>query len=366
MRNPAMASRNTPVGGYKGRGATANPEGRFQSTHSEPVFEDGLDADLERAPQTSLTAERARSIITRNRSPDVPFEQSINPYRGCEHGCVYCFARPSHSYLDLSPGLDFETKIFYKLNAAELLEAELRRTGYEPSPIAIGANTDPYQPAERELGITRSLLEVLDRYNHPVALITKSALVERDIDILGSMAERGLARVTVSVTMLDDGLKRVLEPRTASPARRLRTIERLAAAGIGVGVLAAPMIPAINDQELESILERAAAAGATNAGYVLLRLPHELKDLFRDWLDTHHPQRADHVMSLVRQSRGGKDYDSGFGTRMRGTGQFAELLAQRFRVAARRHGLNQHDTGSLDCSQFRVPVQSGDQMALWD
>lgn len=351
---------------HAGRGAVSNTAGRFARDAHE-VFDDGWGSAEEEpeAPATTLTPDPARRIISRNRSPDVPFEASINPYKGCEHGCPYCFARPTHSYLDLSPGLDFETRIFFKDNAAEKLEAELRKPGYVPTPISLGINTDAYQPAERKLRVTRSLLEVLWAYRHPVSLLTKSALIQRDLDIIAPMAERNLISCAVSVTTLDAGLKRKLEPRTASPAARLGTIEALAAAGVPTSVMAAPVIPAITDHELEAILEAAAERGARGAGYVLLRLPWELKDIFTEWLETHYPDRAAHVMSLVRQSRGGKDYDAGWGTRMTGTGRFADLIGQRFRLACRRHGLNRDARPALDSGQFAPPARSGDQMGLF-
>lgn len=350
---------------FKDRGAVSNPAGRFESIDHE-VFDDGW-GNAEQEPEdpvAELRPDPARTIISRNDSPDVPFEASINPYKGCEHGCPYCFARPTHSYLNLSPGLDFETKIFYKANASERLEEELRKPGYRPTPISLGINTDAYQPAERKLQITRSLLEVLWRYRHPVSLLTKSALITRDLDILGPMAERNLVAAAVSVTSLDPETKRRLEPRTAGPAARLRTIRALAEAGVPTGVMAAPVIPAITDHEMEAILEAAAEAGASGAGYVLLRLPHELKQVFRDWLETHYPDRAAHVMSLVRQSRGGKDYDAAWGKRMTGTGIFAEMIAQRFRRACRRHGFDRNSRTKLDTTQFRIPPRSGDQMTL--
>jgi DNA repair photolyase len=304
--------------------------------------------------ETRVTEQSARSIIARNDSPDVPFSQSINPYQGCEHGCVYCYARPSHAYLDLSPGLDFETRLYAKTNAAELLRRELARPGYVCEPMALGTNTDVYQPIERRLRITRSILEVLAECDHPVTIVTKSALVERDIDLLSPMAAKRLARVFVSVTTLDGGLARRMEPRAAAPHRRLATIRALSAAGIPVGVMVAPVIPQINDRDLEAILEAAANNGATSAGWVMLRLPHEVKQLFRDWLAHHYPLRAGHVMSLVRQLRGGRDYDSSFGTRMRGTGPLAELVALRFRVARKRLGLDE-ERAPLDTSLFRPP-----------
>lgn len=351
---------------HTGRGAISNKAGRFERDDRE-IFDDGWgSADEEPdAPETTLTPDPARRIISRNSSPDIPFEASINPYKGCEHGCAYCFARPTHSYLDLSPGLDFETKLFFKDNAAEKLEAELRKPGYVPTPISLGINTDAYQPAERRLRVTRSILEVLWEYRHPVSLLTKNALITRDLDLIAPMAERNLVSSAVSVTTLDPAIKRTLEPRTASPAARLKTIRALAEAGVPTSVMAAPIIPAITDHELESILEAAAGHGARGAGYVLLRLPWEVKDVFREWLETHYPDRADHVMSLVRQSRGGKDYDAAWGQRLTGTGQFAELIGQRFRLACRRFGLNRDTRTPLDSSQFAPPVRSGDQMTLF-
>ncbi len=319
----------------KGRGALSNPPVRFESTLVEKT-DDGW--YQEEAPPTSLPEtvlpDHAKSVITTNNSPDVGFEQSINPYRGCSHGCVYCFARPTHAYLGLSPGLDFETKLFYKDNAVALLRAELGKRAYVCKTIALGINTDGWQPLEKRLQVTRSVLEVLAECRHPLTIVTKSALVVRDLDLLQDLARDRLVSVMVSITSLDNELKRTLEPRTASPQARLKVIEQLSAAGVPVGVLVAPVIPAITDHEMERILEAAKAAGASSAGYVLLRLPHELKDLFREWLAEHYPDRAKHVMSLINQSRGGKDYQAEFGTRMVGTGVFAELLRTRFAVAA--------------------------------
>lgn len=354
----------------KGRGAISNRAGRFARESSEQVPDDRHNEwidELEALPKlaTIVRAEAAKSIIARNQSPDVPFEQSINPYRGCEHGCVYCFARPTHSYLDLSPGLDFETQLYYKPNAAELLEAALRKPGYSCKPITIGANTDPYQPIEREHRITRRLLDTMLQYRHPVSLITKGSLIERDLDLLAELARLGLVSVQVSVTSLDQSLKRKLEPRAASAHARLRVIERLSQAGVPVGALIAPVIPALTDHELESIIERVADAGARTAGYVLLRLPFEVAGLFVEWLEAHYPDRARHVMSLVRQSRGGKDYDSAWGQRMRGSGHFADLIETRFRLACRRHGLNRGNNGSLRTDLFRRPLRTGDQAALF-
>ena len=348
----------------KGRGAVSNRIGRFEALAKEVVDDGWGTVDEELPPlRTSLTIDTARSVIARNASPDIPFDQSINPYRGCEHGCVYCYARPTHAFLGLSPGLDFETRLFYKPDAAHLLESELRHPRYKPKLIALGSNTDPYQPVERELCLTRSILEVLARFNHPVGIVTKSALVLRDLDILAPMARKGLAQVFLSVTTLDRDLARHLEPRAATPPRRLEAIARLTAAGVPSGVMAAPMIPALNDHELESILAACAERGASSAGYVLLRLPLEIKDLFTEWLRNHAPDRADRVLSLVRQTRDGALYTSEFGKRMRGSGAVADLLNARFKTACRRLGLNR-GRSSLDPSQFRVPPAKGDQLRL--
>jgi len=354
----------------KGRGAISNRAGRFARQACEQVADDchaERAEELEALPKlaTIVRAEAAKSIISRNTSPDVPFEQSINPYRGCEHGCVYCFARPTHSYLDLSPGLDFETRLYYKANAVELLETELRKPGYVCKPITIGANTDPYQPIEREHRITRQLLEKMLEYRHPVSLITKGVLIERDLDLLSELAGLNLVSAHVSVTSLDPKLKRNLEPRAASAAARLRIIESLSTAGVPVGALVAPVIPALTDHELEAIVERVAAAGAKSAGYVLLRLPHEVAGLFVEWLKTHYPDRARHVMSLVRQSRGGKDYDSAWGQRMRGSGRLADLIETRFRLACRRQGLARRNEAALRTGLFRRPARPGDQSTLF-
>lgn len=347
----------TPI---KGRGALRHLPGRFEVTVSE-AFDDGWDgaeADEFAAPRlrTQVTEETARSIISRNTSPDVGFDRSVNPYRGCEHGCSYCFARPSHAYLNLSPGLDFETRLFAKTNAPELLRRELAKPGYVPAPIALGINTDAYQPIERKLQLTRRLIEVLLETRHPFTLITKNALVERDLDLLVPLAEQNLVSVAFSVTTLDPHLSARLEPRAAAPHARLRAMKRLAEAGVPVGVMAAPMIPWVNDAELEAILEAAREAGAGTAGYVLLRLPHEVAPLFRDWLEAHVPDRAEHVMSTIRQLRGGKDYDSRFGTRMSGQGVYAELLARRFALARRRFGFDGGRFAGLDCSRFTPPL----------
>jgi len=350
----------------RGRGSANNPAGRFASSHSLAVA-DGWMTDLEFPDSiaTEVLPERARTILTRNDSPDIPFSQSINPYRGCEHGCSYCFARPAHAYMDLSPGLDFETRLFYKADAATLLERALSRPGYVCRPIAIGTNTDPYQPIERQLRVMRQLLEVLERYRHPLSITTKGAMILRDLDILSGMADKGLLHVAVSLTTLDGELKRRLEPRAASPTSRLRMIRSLSDAGIPVTVMTAPVIPGLNDHELETLLEAAATAGASQAGYILLRLPHEVAPLFEDWLALHYPGRRDHVLSLIRQCRGGTTYDARFGQRMVGTGPFARLLAERFRIACRRLGLDRpHPT--LDCQQFEVPQEDSGQLSLFE
>ena len=351
----------------KGRGAVSNIEGRFEKRRIAPIEDGRPEGDEDDAPPrltTTVIPEKTRTILARNDSPDISFDRSINPYKGCEHGCVYCFARPTHSYLGLSPGLDFETKIFSKPDAARLLREELRRPGYRCEVIALGANTDPYQPAERDLKITRSLLEVLQEHRHPVGIITKSSLVLRDLDLLAPMAEERLASVFVSITTLDRGLARTMEPRAASPDRRLATLRALSDAGVQAGVLSSPMIPGLNDSELERILEAAAGAGARSAGYVLLRLPHEVKQLFTEWLETHYPLKAKHVLSLVRETHGGRLYDSEFGTRMKGTGPYAELLRRRFETACRRYGLSR-TPAPLDTGRFRVPPRAGDQPDLF-
>ncbi|HBK45624.1 MAG TPA: radical SAM protein [Xanthomonadaceae bacterium] len=343
----------------KGRGSSGHLPGRFETTVSEAV-DDGWwleEGDEFAAPalRTQVTEETARSIISRNQSPDIPFSQSVNPYRGCEHGCSYCFARPSHAYLNLSPGLDFETRLFAKTNAAELLRRELGKPGHVPSPIALGINTDAYQPIERRLQLTRRLIEVLWETRHPFTLITKNALVVRDLDLLAPLARENLVSVHFSVTSLDPHLSAKLEPRASAPHARLRAMRRLHEAGVPVGVMVAPVIPWINDHELEAVLQAAAEAGAGSAGYVLLRLPHEVAPLFREWLQVHHPQRADHVMSTIQQLRGGKDYDSRFGKRLSGEGVYAELLARRFALALRRAGLEGRRYPVLDGSRFRRP-----------
>ena len=350
----------------KGRGALSNAVGRFEPEQRE-AFDDGW-GGFDAAPtplETRVIVDSTKTIIARNNSPDIGFDRSINPYRGCEHGCVYCFARPTHAYLGLSPGLDFESRIFVKPDAAKLLAGELARPGYVCRPIAMGTNTDPYQPTERKLAITRSILDVLQAADHPVCIVTKSALIQRDIDILAAMAKKRLATVSLSVTTLDRGLARTLEPRAATPERRLETIRALAEAGIPTGVLAAPMIPALNDAELEAILAACRGAGATTAGYVALRLPHELKTLFREWLEAHVPGRAKHVMSLVTEMHGGKLYDAQWGRRQTGTGRYAEVLRIRFELACKRLGFRPSgNAAKLDTTLFRKPPRAGEQLSL--
>jgi DNA repair photolyase len=361
-----MARRFLGSQSFKGRGALSNPPVRFESTAVEKTA-DGWQDEEEVATSLpeSVLPDRAKSIITTNSSPDVGFEQSINPYRGCSHGCVYCFARPTHAYLGLSPGLDFETRLFYKDNAVELLRAELAKRSYRCKPIALGINTDGWQPLERRMMVSRSILAVLAECRHPVTIVTKSALVLRDLDLLQDLARDRLVCVMVSITSLDAGIKRTLEPRAAAPQARLKVIEQLSAAGVPVGVLVAPVIPALTDHEMEQILEAARAAGATSAGYVLLRLPHEVKDLFREWLAAHYPDRARHVMSLINQSRAGKDYQAEFGTRMVGTGVFAQLLRTRFDIARRRLGFENADQRhELRTDLFRPPALNQAQMTL--
>ena len=348
----------------KGRGAQSNASGRYESLARETVYDGwALDDDAPAPLRTTLTAETARVILTTNDSPDISFNQSINPYRGCEHGCTYCYARPAHAYMGLSPGADFESRLFFKPEAGRLLERELSKPRYRVQNIQIGGNTDPYQPAERKLGITREVLEVLERFRHPFSIITKSQAITRDLDILGPMGRAGLARAAVSVTTLDRRLARSMEPRAATPERRLEAIKRLTEAGCPVTVMFAPVIPGLNDHELEAVLERSAEAGAVNAGYVALRLPLEIKDLFREWLEGESPERARRVMSLVRQMRGGRDYDPEWRKRQTGGGPVAELIARRFELACARLGLNR-EWKPLDVTQFRVPEKAGDQMAL--
>jgi DNA repair photolyase len=358
----------------KGRGAVTNLQGRYEVDQREAV-DDGwvLHEEEEGGPpalRTQVFNERAKTILTRNASPDIPFSVSLNPYRGCEHGCIYCFARPTHSYLGLSPGLDFESRIYAKVNAPELLKHELSKKSYVPEPIALGVNTDAWQPVERELRLTRRVIEVLSARGHPFAAITKSSLIERDLDLLAPMAARGQFMAAITITTLDADIARTLEPRAATPARRLRTIRSLSEAGIPVGVSIAPVIPFVTEPDMERVLEVCAEAGASNASYIVLRLPWEVAPLFKDWLAAHFPDRAERVMSRVRDMRGGKDYDSNFASRMKGEGLWADLLKQRFHQAARRLGLNERRRGILDMSQFMrtappSPVRDDPQMNLF-
>ena len=349
----------------RGRGATFSPANRFRRDARRPE-DDGWVHEDDPLPSrvTTVTIQQSRTIIARNESPDIAFDRSINPYQGCEHGCVYCFARPTHAYHDLSPGLDFETRLFAKPDAARLLRNELAKPGYRCEPIALGTNTDPYQPIEREWKITRSVLALLAECEHPFTIVTKGALVERDLDVIAPMAAKRMARVFVSITTLDKTLARTLEPRAAAPHRRLQAIATLARAGVPTGVMVAPVIPQMNDKDLEAILEAASQAGATHAGWVILRLPLEVAPLFRDWLATHHPLRAQHVMSLVRQIHGGRDYDATFGKRQTGAGVYAQLIGRRFEVACRRFGLNQ-DREPLDTTKFRAPRDQTPQLDLF-
>jgi len=349
----------------RGRGARTNATGRFESQVRE-AFDDGWTLDDVEPVQltTTVSPEKAKVIITRNDSPDVGFSASINPYRGCEHGCVYCYARPAHAYMGLSPGLDFESKLFFKPEAARLLERELSRPTYVPEVIHIGGNTDPYQPQERRLRVTRQVIEVLSRFNHPFSVISKSTLILRDLDLIAPMAQRNLVRVAISITTLDRKLARSMEPRAATPEKRLHAVKRLSDAGVPTVVMFAPCIPGLNDHEMEAVLERSAAAGARGAGYVSLRLPLEIADLFQEWLATDHPDRASRVMSLVRQMRGGKTYDSQWGRRMKGEGPIAALTSRRFAVAKARYGLASK-LPPLDLGAFRVPPKAGDQIDLF-
>jgi DNA repair photolyase len=354
----------------RGRGALSNAVGRYES-EKRVLIDDGWDdgwRDEDGTPpplRTEVIVDATRSIIARNKSPDISFDQSINPYRGCEHGCIYCFARPSHAYLGMSPGADFESRLFAKPNAAALLRKELSAPGYVPKTIAMGTNTDPYQPIEKKMRITRSILEVLREFRHPVGIVTKSPLILRDADILADMARDGLAKVALSVTTLDRRLARAMEPRAGTPQRRLAAIKGLSEAGVPTGVMFAPAIPALNDGEMEQVLSAAAAHGARTAGYVLLRLPLEIKDLFREWLEANEPGRAKHVMSLIRSMRGGKDYDANWSTRMKGTGPYAQMMARRFHMAVKRLGLNQ-PTRPLSLAKFKKPPQTGDQLSLFE
>lgn len=349
----------------RGRGATANASGRYERERRE-AFDDGW-GDLDDLPAfaTTVTIEKPKTIITRNSSPDIGFDRSINPYRGCEHGCSYCYARPTHAYMGLSPGLDFESRLFAKPDAARLLERELAAPGYRPKPIALGTNTDPYQPIERRWRITREVLEVLARTDHPVTIVTKSALVARDIDILAPMAAKGLARVAMSVTSLDRRLSRSMEPRASSPEKRLAALKALSEAGIPTGVMVAPIIPALNDPEIEAILEAAAAVGVGEAGWVLLRLPLEVTEIFKGWLVEHHPDRYRHVLSILRAMRDGKDYDAAWGRRMRGSGPYADQIRRRFELALKRLGIAKPKRDALDCERFRPPEIAGRQLSLF-
>ena len=348
----------------RGRGATLNPSGRYEPI-SRHVFDDGWQTLDELPPfKTEVNEEKAKKIITKNTSPDIAFDRSINPYRGCEHGCIYCFARPTHAYMGLSAGIDFEAKLFAKQDAATLLERELSKKGYQPKLIAIGTNTDPYQPIEKERRIMRSILEVLERANHPVGIVTKSALVTRDIDILSRMAKKGLVKVALSVTTLDRRLARVMEPRAATPTLRLKAISDLAEAGIPVSVMVAPVIPALTDHEMERILDSARGAGASEAGYILLRLPQEISPLFRDWLLKHYPDRYRHVMNLLKSMRGGKDYDAEWGKRLRGEGPYALQIGRRFEMTARKLGFNQ-GRRPLRTDLFTPPEENEAQLALF-
>ncbi len=326
----------------KGRGAVSNPAGRFEKTPSAAEHDgwDRVDDDFPAPdPRTMFLPDKTRNLIATNESPDIPFSQSINPYKGCEHGCIYCYARPTHAYLDLSPGLDFETRIFYKTDPARRLREALDKPGYQCRTLAMGTNTDPYQPGEKQWRVTRRVLETLLEYRHPVSIVTKGALILRDLDLLGELAGHGLASVAVSITTLDNALKTKLEPRTASPAARLRMVRELTAAGVPVGVMMAPVIPIINDDEIETVVAEAAEAGASFVSYVMLRLPYEVKDLFAEWLAEHYPLKAEHVMNRVRDVRGGKAYQAEWGVRMRGQGVYADLIAQRFEIALRKNGL---------------------------
>lgn len=362
MRDPENGK---PAMVRKGRGAASQPDVRYLKEQRSGI-DDGWYQDPELPPlKTSVTVEHSKTIISRNDSPDIPFTQSINAYRGCEHGCIYCYARPTHAYMDLSPGLDFESRLFVKPDAPQLLRRELAKPGYECAPIALGTNTDPYQPIERDWQVTRGIIQLLRDCRHPLTIVTKSSLVERDIDLLADMAGANLVQVFVSVTTLDSNLARKLEPRATAPHRRVECLRRLTAAGIPTGVMFAPVIPALNETELEAVLETAAGAGVGQAGYVMLRLPHEVKQLFRDWLLHHYPDRATHVMSLVNDIRGGRDNDPAFGSRMRGRGAFAQLIGQRFQMACRRLQLNRTQR-KLATGLFVPPARNSAQLSLFD
>jgi DNA repair photolyase len=351
-------------GPTKGRGSGSGIDGRYLAWRREAVDDGWQQPEEEHRIRTTVTVEHPRTIISRNDSPDIPFDQSINPYRGCEHGCAYCYARPTHAYMDLSPGIDFESKLFAKPSAPELLKKELAKPGYRCMPMALGTNTDPYQPVEREYRITRGIIEVLAEHDHPLTIVTKSWLVERDIDLLAPMARKDLVQVFLSVTTLESSLSRRLEPRTSAPLRRIESLKRLSDAGIPTGVMFAPVIPFINDRELEAVLEQAAAAGAQTAGYVIVRLPLEIKDLFRQWLQTHEPLKAERVMNAIRDLRGGRDYDPKFFARQRGQGPFAALIRKRFESTCRKLGLNK-DRLTLRTDLFRPPREEGPQLGLF-
>lgn len=348
----------------RGRGVLSNPSGRFEAERREPVDDGWGGLDTLDAFKTEVTHERPKTIITRNESPDISFDRSINPYRGCEHGCVYCFARPTHAFMGLSPGLDFETRLFVKDGAADLLERELSAPNYQPRTIAIGTNTDPYQPIEKQYRVMRSVLEVLARFDHPVGIVTKSALVTRDIDLLAPMAAKGLAKVALSVTTLDRKLARTMEPRASTPERRLEAVRLLSEAGIPTSVMVAPIIPAVTDHEIETILARAHAMGAREAGYVMLRLPLEVEDLFGQWLLAHFPDKYRHVLSLVRSMRDGKAYDSAWGKRMTGTGPYAWMTGRRFEIACEKLELNK-ERRRLRIDLFKRPLRQGAQLSLF-
>jgi len=371
-RGPAAIDLNAPLDvdaavakeRRRGRGSQSNSSGRYEAL-ARVAFDDGWQSFEELPPfKTTVTIDSTRKIIARNNSPDISFDRSINPYRGCEHGCIYCFARPTHAYLGLSPGLDFESKLFAKPDAAKLLERELSAPGYVPRTMAIGTNTDPYQPIEREYQIMRRILEVLERFGHPVGIVTKSALVLRDLDILARMAQRDLVKVALSITTLDAKLARVMEPRAATPPRRLEALRQLAAAGVPASVMVAPVIPALNDSEIERILDAAAAVGVKEAGYVLLRLPLEVRDLFREWLIANFPDRYKHVFKLIRETRGGKDYDSNWGQRMTGGGPIAWIIGRRFQLACEKLGFNQ-TRSTLTTQHFTPPPQACEQLSLF-
>jgi DNA repair photolyase len=374
LKRPPVPMPSAPAGDFvgvgidrdrrRGRGTLSNATGRYEPL-ARIAFDDGWQSLEELPPfKTSVQADATRRIITRNESPDISFDRSINPYRGCEHGCVYCFARPTHAYLGLSPGLDFESKLFVKPDAPQLLERELSAPNYDPKVIAIGTNTDPYQPIERRYQVMRRILEVLERRGHPVGIVTKSALVLRDLDILARMAERNLVKVALSVTTLDAKLARTMEPRAATPPRRLETLRQLSAAGVPTTVMVAPIIPALNDDEIERILEAAKVAGVKDAGYVLLRLPLEVRDLFREWLETNYPDRARHVFKLVRDMRGGKDYDSTWGRRMTGAGPIAWMIGRRFELACEKLGFNM-GKNRLTTEHFQPARQGAEQLSLF-